>query len=387
MPSFASSPPFTFTVGANKKKFYMQSALVANLSAPLSRLVSNKNFQEAKEAHVVLDHVDEETFAYFVQYAYTGDYSVPSPPVATNPPTTPALAASSGATTRTTPNLFGAASTVTPPPAAGGLFGSTRAPSVDRGSSTTGGLFAGARAPSADRGSSTTGGLFGTGAPRAATSRPIFGVAPTTSATSTNTAASHTGLGSGGFGTSYPAISLFGPVEPTPTGGSSSTATPTTSTPVAPVQSGHDKLWGEFKNSFSGFSFHPFPSLVAARPPPSNPDIVLNPLVVHARLFLFADYYDVAALSTMAFRKMGRALLKWYESAKAFAHPWQMEHVVELVELCWKEDRPAKLRDSVILYVACQLESLWDDEGFRRLVAEHGDLAVDLIGTVAKRLK
>lgn len=62
-----------FRVGVEKRKFMMHSAVVAVQSPALNTLV-NGNFSEAQTNVVEWPEVDEETFACFWQYAYTGDY-------------------------------------------------------------------------------------------------------------------------------------------------------------------------------------------------------------------------------------------------------------------------------------------------------------------------
>jgi hypothetical protein len=56
----------------------MHSATVARQSPALDKLV-NGQFSEAREGHAVLESVDEKTFALFVEYAYTGDFTIVDP--------------------------------------------------------------------------------------------------------------------------------------------------------------------------------------------------------------------------------------------------------------------------------------------------------------------
>ncbi|KAK4445482.1 hypothetical protein QBC34DRAFT_164257 [Podospora aff. communis PSN243] len=70
----AASKPFRFTIGSEKREFYIPSLLVANQSPVFEGLV-NGNFKEAREYHVKLESVDEETFACFVRFVYTGKHS------------------------------------------------------------------------------------------------------------------------------------------------------------------------------------------------------------------------------------------------------------------------------------------------------------------------
>ncbi|KAK4033363.1 hypothetical protein C8A01DRAFT_50044 [Parachaetomium inaequale] len=68
-----SSKPFRFIVGPEKREFTIHSALVAGLSPALMTLVTGK-FSEARDGQVVLESVDEQTFVFFMEYAYTGSY-------------------------------------------------------------------------------------------------------------------------------------------------------------------------------------------------------------------------------------------------------------------------------------------------------------------------
>lgn len=70
-----ASELFRFTVGPQRREFTIHSALVARQSRALDTLV-NGGFAEARNKHAVLESVDEETFALFTQYAYSGKYDV-----------------------------------------------------------------------------------------------------------------------------------------------------------------------------------------------------------------------------------------------------------------------------------------------------------------------
>ena len=58
----------------------IHSELLVRLSKPLSKFVKGDN-REAKEGIAVLDDVDEQTFARFLQYAYTKDYLPAQPDI------------------------------------------------------------------------------------------------------------------------------------------------------------------------------------------------------------------------------------------------------------------------------------------------------------------
>ncbi|KAK5651162.1 hypothetical protein OQA88_13209 [Cercophora sp. LCS_1] len=81
----ASSPPFRFSIGPQKREFFIHSVLLSNQSPAFERLV-NGGFKEAREYHAELDNVDGETFAAFVQYAYTGQYGTERPTAQPAPP-------------------------------------------------------------------------------------------------------------------------------------------------------------------------------------------------------------------------------------------------------------------------------------------------------------
>ncbi|KAG6142305.1 hypothetical protein E4U38_005669 [Claviceps purpurea] len=75
--SFMSSKAFEFLVGPEKKPFIIHSELVASLSAVLQRLVKGE-LKEAQKGSVVWEHVDEQTFIRFSQYAYVRTYDYPA---------------------------------------------------------------------------------------------------------------------------------------------------------------------------------------------------------------------------------------------------------------------------------------------------------------------
>lgn len=66
---------YRFSVGPFKREFAIHSALVETQSPILNTFVNNANFKEAVDGRAELKNVDEETFAAFVEYAYTGTYS------------------------------------------------------------------------------------------------------------------------------------------------------------------------------------------------------------------------------------------------------------------------------------------------------------------------
>lgn len=67
---------FQFSVGAKQIPMMIHTALVAEQSPALASLV-NGFMQEATSGTVIWEDVDEETFARFARFVYTGDYDTP----------------------------------------------------------------------------------------------------------------------------------------------------------------------------------------------------------------------------------------------------------------------------------------------------------------------
>ena len=84
--SYLTSPPFEFVVGANRRPFFVNASLVASQSKPLTSLVSGGGssphggqMRESLERRAILDDVDEDTFARFVEFALTNSYTPAEP--------------------------------------------------------------------------------------------------------------------------------------------------------------------------------------------------------------------------------------------------------------------------------------------------------------------
>lgn len=87
------SDQFTFRIGGHGKKFVVHSAAFALQSKALDCLM-NGNMIEGSNRSAIWGDVDEEDFIRFCQFAYTGDYTTPSPTVeevSKDIPPTPAL--------------------------------------------------------------------------------------------------------------------------------------------------------------------------------------------------------------------------------------------------------------------------------------------------------
>ncbi len=67
------SPPFTFIVGADKTKFTVHAAVIAQQCSALNKLI-NAPGAGASSRTAVLENIEPSTFERFCQFAYFGDY-------------------------------------------------------------------------------------------------------------------------------------------------------------------------------------------------------------------------------------------------------------------------------------------------------------------------
>jgi len=68
---------FEFVVGADRVPIWVHEAVIATQSTELSALISAK-LPESQVGKAIWKDVDKKTFTRFAQFAYTGDYSVPT---------------------------------------------------------------------------------------------------------------------------------------------------------------------------------------------------------------------------------------------------------------------------------------------------------------------
>jgi hypothetical protein len=78
--SILSSEPFRFFVGKNRIPFTLHSNALVGQSGPLLALI-NGDMVEAREGQAWLEDTDEETFARVGEYLYTGDYTPAKPDI------------------------------------------------------------------------------------------------------------------------------------------------------------------------------------------------------------------------------------------------------------------------------------------------------------------
>lgn len=78
--SFASSFPFRFIVGPQKKTFYAHANLVAQSSDSMNALV-NGPMKDASQKCATLEDFDGDTIVRFIEFLYTKDYTVADPDI------------------------------------------------------------------------------------------------------------------------------------------------------------------------------------------------------------------------------------------------------------------------------------------------------------------
>ncbi|EXJ60379.1 hypothetical protein A1O7_04531 [Cladophialophora yegresii CBS 114405] len=83
--SFADAKPFKFLVGKAGKPFFVHAKLASHQSSTLATLIDGA-MVEAEREFAVFDDVEEKTFIRFMEFAYTGDYSVAEPVVVPHQP-------------------------------------------------------------------------------------------------------------------------------------------------------------------------------------------------------------------------------------------------------------------------------------------------------------
>jgi hypothetical protein len=86
----------------------------------------------------------------------------------------------------------------------------------------------------------------------------------------------------------------------------------------------------------------------------------------HARVYVFADYHGISTLQYVSLRKLRQALIRYthYEEGAS--------DLVQLLEYSFgntadKGDWRDPLRNLVCIYIACNVEFLWQNHEFRNL--------------------
>ena len=148
-----------------------------------------------------------------------------------------------------------------------------------------------------------------------------------------------------------------------------------------PIQS----LWDEFQRrdySVVSSKFRP-------REYPEECEDNAGPFLCHARVYVFADRYDIAGLRILALDKLHQALCSFRVTGN------QMAKVIDLTQFSYSNDNTRdneagqdidSLRSMVVDFVVCVFETIVKDNSFLELMEEGGCFARDLIGLLSKRI-
>lgn len=321
--SIITSTPFKFLVGHERKLLTVHAALIAHHSKPLGVLVRGPML-EANQGFAVLEDIEEGTFIRFSQYAYTGDYSTPAPGTSGD-----------GATTNDATN--GAANGI----ANGG------------GMSDESGLMS----PTSGEYSATitAADLWGSSY-RLKKKKPAV-------------------AGKKGFSwdefdkpPDTPNLLDEGSAEEQPRSDGG--------------RSKKSRVWDEFESK-----------MYVPAPPPFKPrknrdatEDYTDIFLCHARLYVFAEKYDIAPLKRLALYKLQRTLVDFT------LYPERVADVVELIKYSYTNTAdmvgtPDDLRVLVIRYTGYVVEDLAQNPQFTALLEEVSQVGRDLMRQMLKRLE
>ncbi|KAL7913169.1 hypothetical protein GGI35DRAFT_279521 [Trichoderma velutinum] len=137
-------------------------------------------------------------------------------------------------------------------------------------------------------------------------------------------------------------------------------------------------LWNVFLNQRPFDSVQTAGSIPATRATnnPANEDYA-NTFLSHARLITFAECYGITEL-------MAHSLNELHGTLEGFTlHKERVNDVVALLDYCYEDSAPERLRNLVTLYAACKMDKLWKSEQFLALVAANSELSIALLGLMA----
>ncbi|RKL13859.1 hypothetical protein BFJ70_g15813 [Fusarium oxysporum] len=141
------------------------------------------------------------------------------------------------------------------------------------------------------------------------------------------------------------------------------------------VQTKDKDLWSKFKKLYQDSA--PDPELEGNAPEDGFSDIFLS----HARLYIFADCYDISALKILCLRKLHRTLESFT------VHEEAIDDVVQLLRFCYDNILESdEMRDLLNMYTACKAVELWRSQEFQHLVRDIGEYAWGLVSEMLKRV-
>ena len=141
------------------------------------------------------------------------------------------------------------------------------------------------------------------------------------------------------------------------------------------------QLWDKFKNRYYAISVPDF----QPRENRESCEDYTEVFLCHARLYVFAEKYDIGPLRLLSLHKLQRTL------AGFTLYNERVRDIVDLMQYSdlHTADRSGSidgLRLLVTHYAACVIEDLVRSDKFQSLLQEAGSLAWDLIGQMLKRL-
>ncbi|KAK7224371.1 hypothetical protein V2G26_012374 [Clonostachys chloroleuca] len=138
-------------------------------------------------------------------------------------------------------------------------------------------------------------------------------------------------------------------------------------------------LWAKFK------SLHADTGLEGPVPTNSSGDDTTEMLLSHARVYVFAECYDIAPLRLLSLRKLRQTLehFQMYDEA--------VYDVIHLINYCYENtlaraDGAEDLRSLLCMFAACNMEKLWGNKEFQELVKTCGEFSQGLITQLLHRL-
>lgn len=154
-------------------------------------------------------------------------------------------------------------------------------------------------------------------------------------------------------------------------------------TEESPSSSRKERLWERFERAFDGgkpskHSFHP-------RKNRESCEEYKEVFLCHARLYVFAEKYDIAPLKKLALSKLHRTLSVFdlYEERVGDIFALMRYSYANTVHRSSSDD---PLRLLIIHYAACVVEKLVPSSEFKALLEEPGELASDLVVKMINRL-
>ncbi|VUC24214.1 unnamed protein product [Clonostachys rosea] len=137
-------------------------------------------------------------------------------------------------------------------------------------------------------------------------------------------------------------------------------------------------LWAKFK------SLHADKGFVGPIPMNSSGDDTAELLLSHARVYVFAECYDIANLKSLSLRKLRQTLEHFQMFDEA------VYDVIQLINYCYENTMAGAdaedMRSLLCMFSACHMEKLWSNKDFQELVQTCGEFSQGLITQLLHRL-